>query len=57
MQQPQTIPCFILQECQHFVGIDLDPTAHTLAEQKLQHYKKLAATQISLLQGNFGYSP
>ena len=41
------------QECQHFIGIDMDPAAHALAEQKLIHHSE-SSLQIHLLQGNFG---
>ena len=43
----------LVQECEHFVGIDVDPTAHELAAE---HLKKVQSPnmQISLLQGNFG---
>ncbi|KAL0051717.1 hypothetical protein WJX82_000937 [Trebouxia sp. C0006] len=40
-------------ECECFVGIDVDPTAHELAAEHLKQVQ-LPNTQISLLQGNFG---
>lgn len=40
-------------ECEHFVGIDVDPTAHVLAAEHLKQAQS-PNTQISLLQGNFG---
>lgn len=43
----------LVQECEHFVGIDVDPTAHVLAAEHLKQAQS-PNTQISLLQGNFG---
>ncbi len=43
----------LVQECECFVGIDVDPTAHELAAEHLKQVQ-LPNTQISLLQGNFG---
>ncbi len=43
----------LAQECEHFVGIDIDPTAHKLAAEHLKPAQS-PNTQISLLQGNFG---
>ncbi|KAL3160154.1 hypothetical protein ABBQ32_010922 [Trebouxia sp. C0010 RCD-2024] len=41
-------------ECKHFIGIDMDPVAHALAEQKLSVLSQ-SRFQIHLLQGNFGH--
>ena len=43
----------LVQECEHFVGIDVDPTAHELAAEHLKQVQS-PNMQISLLQGNFG---
>ena len=45
-------PSDALQECQQFIGIDVDPTAHRLAEQKLSHNSD--SPHVNLLHGNFG---
>lgn len=41
-------------ECKHFIGIDMDPVAHALAEQKLTVLSE-SCPHIHLLQGNFGH--
>ncbi len=43
----------LVQECERFVGIDVDPTAHELAAEHLKQVQS-PNMQISLLQGNFG---
>lgn len=43
----------LVQECEHFVGIDVDPTAHKVAAQQLKQVQS-PNMLINLLQGNFG---
>lgn len=47
--------CMLVQEMDVFVGIDLDPTAHRIAQQRLEAVKS-PHLQTHFVRGNYRYA-